>query len=60
MADQTFSGVIGISRCRIPHGDRASITALCTAAVEPILPDSPMPLAPNGFLGVNVSMKLRS
>ena len=60
IADQTFSGVMGISRCRIPHGDNASITALCTAAVDPMLPDSPIPLAPNGFLGVSVSMKLRS
>ena len=60
MAAQTFSGVIGMSRCRIPYGVRASTTALCTAAVEPMLPDYPMPLAPNGFRGVGVSMKLRS
>ena len=43
MADQTFSGVMGMSRWRIPHGDSASITALCTAAVAPMLPDSPLP-----------------
>jgi hypothetical protein len=28
--------------------------ALCTAGVEPIVPDSPMPLAPRGLRGESV------
>ena len=31
-------------------------TAFCTAGVAPIVPDSPMPLAPSGLSGVGVSM----
>ena len=27
------------------------MTALCTAGVEPMVPDSPMPLAPSGLSG---------
>ena len=34
----------------------ASTTAFCTAGVEPIVPDSPMPLAPSGLSGVGVSV----
>jgi hypothetical protein len=41
---------------RTPRSDNASITALCTAGVEPIVADSPIPLAPNGFNGVGVSV----
>lgn len=37
-------------------GQRASHTADWTAGVEPIVPDSPMPLAPRGLRGVAVSM----
>ena len=43
---QIFSGVTGMSMWRTPRWARASITALCTAGVEPMVPDSPMPLAP--------------
>ena len=32
------------------------MTADCTAGVEPIVPDSPMPLAPSGLMNVGVSM----
>ena len=39
-----------------PHGESASTTAFCTAGVEPIVADSPIPLAPNGFTGVRVSV----
>ena len=52
MARQTRSGVKGGSRWRMPYGASASTTAFHTAAVEPVVPDSPIPLAPSGFLGV--------
>ena len=32
------------------------MTAFCTAGVEPIVPDSPMPFAPSGLSGVGVSV----
>ena len=32
------------------------MTALCTDGVEPIVPDSPIPLAPSGLRGVGVSV----
>ena len=56
MARHTRSGVHGMSTCRTPSGRSASTTAFCTAGVEPIVADSPMPLAPNGFIGVGVSV----
>lgn len=49
-------GVSGMSRCRTPRWLSASITALCTAGVEPTVADSPIPLAPNGFRWVGVSV----
>jgi hypothetical protein len=45
-----------MSMWRTPRGARASTTALCTAGVEPMVPDSPMPLAPSGLRGVGVSV----
>ena len=41
---------------RTPRCESASITALCTAGVDPIVADSPIPLAPSGFSGVGVSV----
>ena len=41
-------------------GASASTTALWTAGVEPIVPDSPMPFAPSGFAGVGVSISIVS
>ena len=32
------------------------MTALCTAGSDPMVPDSPIPLAPSGFSGVGVSV----
>ncbi len=32
------------------------MTAFCTAGIAPIVPASPMPLAPSGFIGVGVSV----
>ena len=41
---------------RTPRWASASITAFCTAGVEPIVLASPMPLAPSGLSGVGVSV----
>ena len=51
IAVQIFSGVSGMSRWRTPYGRRASITALTRAGVTPIVPLSPMPFTPSGFVG---------
>ena len=56
IARHTRSGVHGRSMWRTPSGASASITAFCTAGVEPIVADSPMPLAPSGLSGVGVSV----
>src|SRR5262245_24685975 len=59
-ADQTRSGVSGVSRWWMPRCPRASTTALYTAGIEPIVPDSPMPLAPSSLANVGVSMRTSS
>ena len=46
----------GMSMWRTPRWLSASTTAFCTAGMEPIVPDSPMPLAPSGLSGVGVSV----
>ena len=56
IAAHTRSGVHGMSMCRTPRCASASTTALCTAGVEPIVPDSPMPFAPSGLRGDGVSV----
>ena len=48
-ACQTHWGVAGMSMCRTPRWATASMTAFCTAGVAPIVPASPMPLAPRGL-----------
>ena len=45
IARQTFSGVAGMSRLATPI---ASVTALISAAGDPIAPASPQPLTPSG------------
>ena len=52
---QTRSGVAGMSMWRTPRWASASTTAFWTAGVAPIVPDSPIPLAPSGLRGVGVS-----
>ena len=42
----------------MPSRANASITALTTAGVEPIVASSPMPFAPSGFRGVGVSVRM--
>ena len=49
-----------MSMWRTPRCETASITALCTAGVAPIVPDSPIPLAPSGLTGVGVSISTSS
>jgi hypothetical protein len=44
----------------MPRWETASITAFCTAGVAPIVPASPMPLAPSGLSGVGVSVECTS
>src|SRR5438067_2523621 len=56
IARQTRSGEHGMSMWRTPRWATASTTAFCTAGVDPIVPDSPIPLAPNGLRGVGVSV----
>src|SRR5215468_3049426 len=56
IAVQTRSGVVGMSMCRTPRCESASITAFCTAGVAPMVPASPMPLTPSGFSVVGVSL----
>ena len=55
-ARQTRSGVSGRSMWRTPRWDSASTTAFCTAGVEPIVADSPIPFTPSGFRCVGVSV----
>ena len=43
-----------------PRWARASTTAFWTAGVDPTVPDSPIPLTPNGFSGVGVSVRMVS
>jgi hypothetical protein len=45
-----------MSRWRTPRCASASTTAFCTAGIEPIVPASPIPFAPSGFIGVGVSV----
>ena len=59
-ARHTRSDVHGMSRWRTPRWARASMTAFCTAGVEPIVAASPMPLAPSGLSGVGVSVERTS
>ena len=56
MARQTRSGVQGMSMWRTPRWATASTMAFWTAGVYPIVPDSPIPLAPSGLRGVGVSV----
>ena len=45
-----------MSTWRTPYADNASITAFCTAGVDPMVPASPTPFAPSGLSGVGVSV----
>ena len=56
MVAHTRSGVAGMAMSVIPSGDRASTMALTTVGVDPIVPASPMPLTPSGFVGLGVTV----
>ena len=60
MARHSRSPLAGISTERTPRCDSASITAFSAAGVEPIVPDSPIPFAPSGLIGVGVSVRTSS
>ena len=60
MACHTRSGVTGMSMWRTPRWASASTTAFCRAGADPMVPDSPMPLAPKGLCGVGVSVSSSS
>src|ERR1700693_958349 len=60
IAFQSFSGRSGMSRCVTPNGASASITALTTAGVEPMVPASPTPLTPSGLTVVSVTVRSHS
>ncbi len=49
-----------MSKCRTPRCETASTTALWTAGVAPIVPASPMPLAPIELYEVGVAISTSS
>ena len=57
IARHTRSGWAGMSRCVTPRCASASTTAFCAAGVEPIVPASPIPLAPSGLRSVGVCVR---
>src|SRR6202011_4325515 len=60
IARQRRSGVAGISRWRMPSGERASISALPTAGSAPTLAASPAPLTPSGLVAVGTGLLSQS
>src|SRR5262249_26297642 len=54
IARQTRSGVAGIWTSVTPRCETASTTALITAGADAIVPVSPTPLTPSGFVGLTV------
>ncbi len=60
MAFHTFSGVAGRSTSVTPMWERASTTALMTAGGEAMVPASPMPFTPSGFVGLGVQVRWSS
>ncbi len=54
------SGVNGSSWTSMPRGTSASATAFATAAVDPIVPPSAMPLKPLTLTAGGVSMWMTS
>src|SRR4029453_15783989 len=60
IARQTRSGVAGIWMSVTPRCETASSTALITAGAAAIVPVSPTPFAPNGFVGLGLSVRWSS
>src|SRR6266508_2895861 len=60
IARQTRSGVAGMSMSVTPYGASASITALITAGVDAIVPVSPTPFDPRGWVGLGADVRSSS
>src|SRR5262249_40758054 len=60
MMRHSFSGRSIMSMCFTPNSLSASTAADTTHGVEPSVPASPTPLAPNGFTGVGVTVAASS
>ena len=60
IARQTRSGVAGIWMSFTPRCERASSTALITAGAAAIVPVSPTPFTPSGFVGLRLSVRSSS
>ena len=60
MARQTFSGVAGMARLRMPRGASASLMAFITADNPPTVPHSPAPFTPNGLVVVGTGWLVTS
>src|SRR6266576_1558499 len=60
IASQTCWGDAGIVTSRTPNVDKASTTAFITAGVAAIVPASPMPFTPIGFVGLGVTVSASS
>ena len=56
IAAQTFSGLHGMVMWRTPRWLTASMIALYTEGMPPIVPDSPTPFAPSSLTQVGVSI----
>src|SRR5207245_7885882 len=52
---QCFWGLAGMSMSFTPNGLRASATAFISAAVDAMVPASPIPLTPSGLVGLGVT-----
>src|SRR5205807_8280381 len=60
IARHSFSGVAGSSTGGAPIAASALLTAFITAGIAPIVPASPTPLTPSGFLSVGVEFSSNS
>ena len=56
MMRQSFSGRSIMSMCFTPNSLSASTAAFTMLGVDPSVPASPTPFAPNGFHGVGVTV----
>src|SRR5262249_20046535 len=56
MMRHSFSGRSIMSMCLTPNSLSASTAAATMQGVEPSVPASPIPFAPNGFTGVGVTV----
>src|SRR5690606_15722017 len=55
-ASHARPGVAGMAMSVMPNGESASTMALTTAGAAPMVPASPMPLTPSGFVGLGVTV----